>query len=464
MLALLKTKPADTVLINTYNELNWETFEISLFDTAIYFVDKALELENNILKKEKPGSQLYKRVTEYKAVSLMYRAGTNLSLSNFPEALSDNRLALDVFKQLGDKEGVANSLFGIGGVYKNMGYYPEALQNHFAALKIRDSLNDKRSIAASYNNIGSIYKALKNYDKSLEYMLRSLQIKKETGDRKGMGNSYNNIANIYAIRKDFDAALKNHLIALQIRTEASDKRGIGVSNENLGNLYAEKGELERSIEYFTTALKIYKEINDRSGISTVLISFCDVYMRMNKLDDAEKNGLEGLLIAREIGELDNVRLAFENLSETLNKKGDFKKALHYYKNFIMVRDSLMNEENTKKSVQSEMQYEFDKKEAATKAEQEKKDTIAAADKRRQKIILWATSGFGLLILLFSLFAWRSFLQKKKANYRITRQKEVIEEKQKEILDSLFYARRIQRSLLPNLRYIERVLLKLKKEI
>ena len=35
------------------------------------------------------------------------------------------------------------------------------------------------------------------------------------------------------------------------------------------------------------------------------------------------------------------------------------------------------------------------------------------------------------------------------------------EKQKEILDSIYYARRIQRSLLPNEKYVERVLLKIK---
>ncbi len=71
------------------------------------------------------------------------------------------------------------------------------------------------------------------------------------------------------------------------------------------------------------------------------------------------------------------------------------------------------------------------------------------------MIIWSVCGILLLVLAFALFAYRSYLQKQKANIEITKQKHVIEEKQKEILDSIYYARRIQRSLLPNEKYIAR---------
>ena len=43
-------------------------------------------------------------------------------------------------------------------------------------------------------------------------------------------------------------------------------------------------------------------------------------------------------------------------------------------------------------------------------------------------------------------------------------KELIEEKQKEIIDSIYYARRIQRALLTSEKYIERNLNKLIKKL
>jgi hypothetical protein len=103
----------------------------------------------------------------------------------------------------------------------------------------------------------------------------------------------------------------------------------------------------------------------------------------------------------------------------------------------------------------EMNYEFDKKEEAARLDREKKEAIAAADKKRQNIILMSISGIGILILGFAIFAYRSYLQKQRANVEITKQKHLIEEKQKEILDSIHYAKRIQKSLLTSERYIRR---------
>jgi hypothetical protein len=112
-------------------------------------------------------------------------------------------------------------------------------------------------------------------------------------------------------------------------------------------------------------------------------------------------------------------------------------------------------------VQVEMQYEFSKKEAQAKADQEKKDALTLAEKKKQNILLYSVSSFGLLLLGFALFVYRSYLQKQKANIEITKQKELIEEKQKEILDSITYARRIQRSLLPSEKYVEKNLMRLR---
>ena len=60
----------------------------------------------------------------------------------------------------------------------------------------------------------------------------------------------------------------------------------------------------------------------------------------------------------------------------------------------------------------------------------------------------------MAVIIFAFFVFRSL--------KITRrQKSIIEEKQKEILDSIHYAKRIQQSLLPTTKYIENNIQKLK---
>jgi hypothetical protein len=155
--------------------------------------------------------------------------------------------------------------------------------------------------------------------------------------------------------------------------------------------------------------------------------------------------------------------ANQGLHDNAFETKDFKNAFNYYKQYIALKDTLKNEENIKKITKASMEYEFAKKEAATKLEQEKKEAIAAAESKKQKVIIFSVCGILILVVLFGIYAFRSFLQKKKINIEISRQKQIIEEKQKEIVDSIYYARRIQNALITNERYIDKSLTRLGSE-
>ena len=71
---------------------------------------------------------------------------------------------------------------------------------------------------------------------------------------------------------------------------------------------------------------------------------------------------------------------YKDLAMIDSIQADFKSALKNYKLYVIYRDSLFNEENMKKQTQTEMQFQFDKKESDTKAEQDKKDVITKEEK------------------------------------------------------------------------------------
>ena len=159
-----------------------------------------------------------------------------------------------------------------------------------------------------------------------------------------------------------------------------------------------------------------------------------------------------------------MRDAYNNLSALDSATGNYKSALNNYKYYILYRDSLINEENTKKTVQQTMQYEFDKKESETKAEQDKRDVIANEEKQKQKIVIASVSLGLVLVLILAIVILRSLRQNQKKNKIITEQKEIVEkqkelveEKQKEILDSIRYAKRIQTALITSEKYISKSL-------
>nr|MBA3971551.1 SpoIIE family protein phosphatase [Bacteroidota bacterium] len=148
------------------------------------------------------------------------------------------------------------------------------------------------------------------------------------------------------------------------------------------------------------------------------------------------------LLCDSIGSLDDSKFIEEELSKLYEQTHQPVKALEHYKKYIAIRDSLFNEENTKKSVRTEMTFAFEKKEALTKIEQEKKDALAIEKLKQQRLQRnYFIFGF-VLVLLLTLFIFRSYHQKRQANI-------IIATKNKEITDSITYARRIQQAMLPN---------------
>ena len=90
--------------------------------------------------------------------------------------------------------------------------------------------------------------------------------------------------------------------------------------------------------------------------------------------------------------------------------------------------------------------------------------------RKGKVIMWLAGAVIVVVLVFFDYMWRSRQKQKEANRLLSQknreieaQKKVVEEHQKEILDSIHYASRIQRALITSERYIDKSLRKLIRE-
>ena len=104
------------------------------------------------------------------------------------------------------------------------------------------------------------------------------------------------------------------------------------------------------------------------------------------LDSAEKDLLQALAISDSIGAM-NIHKDHQNkLSDLYEQTGDYRKALEHYKKATALKDTLFTQEKNKEITRKEMNYEFDKKETAAKAEQDKKDVVAQQKLQKQKII------------------------------------------------------------------------------
>ncbi len=195
----------------------------------------------------------------------------------------------------------------------------------------------------------------------------------------------------------------------------------------------------------------------------------EIYLQLKNYPKAIKYSELSFKFAEESGSKRDMKWALLNLSDTYNAAGDAGKALSYYKQASVLKDSILNEESTKQINELQTLYETEKKESQIKLLSKDK-VINEKEIQRQKIIRNAILAGAILFLLLLIVIFKRYREKKKANTilgeknkTIEMQKQVVEEKQKEILDSIKYAKRIQMALLPSEKYIARILSRDKKD-
>jgi serine phosphatase RsbU (regulator of sigma subunit) len=382
-------------------------------------------------------------------------------------ALANATSAKTLAEKLGYNTGLAGALKNGAIIYWYQGNYPLALDYDFKALDINKKLNNKKGIASCLGNIGIIYDEQGSYDKAMDYYNQSLSIYQSIGEKNGIAGVVNAIGVVYREQKNYAKAREYYEKAMTIDSELGNKDGIARILGNIGNIYSDENNEKKAVEFGLKALAIYRETGNRNGIALNLGNIGDSYYKQKSFITAKSYLDSALAISKEIGNVEVIRDVYGALSLLDSAKNDFNAALKDYKEYIIYRDSLINDANTKKTVQTEMNFEFSQKQAAEKAEQDKKDAIAEQDRNKQKVIRNSFIAGFILMIALAFFIFRGLQQKQKANLIITRQKEeveqqkqlveqqktIVEEKNKDITDSIHYASRIQRALLTTDEYI-----------
>ena len=372
-----------------------------------------------------------------------------------------------------DSTLLATTYSNLAYVYDIQGDMKGSVKLYFKAIKIQEAMMYRKGLAISYNNVGVLYNTQKEYGTALKYYKKAEKLRLKIKDIDGLGNTYNNIATIYNEYDSLDLALDYYKKSLKYREQIKDNVGLANVYNNIGTLYMDKGEEEKALEYFTKAQTIVKQINNELMYLSTNFNLSSLYENKNNLDEAKKLSLDGLDIAKQKGIPLYINKFSKSLYSIYEKKQNYKNALIMYKLHIKMRDSLKNEENTKELVQQQAKYEYEKQKAIDDAEHEKQIAIEQEASEKQTIITYATTGGLGLVGIFLLVVFnRLKVTRKQKNIieeqkqEVEQQKQVVElahseleEKNKEITDSIQYAKRIQNAILPPAKVVKEYLTK-----
>ncbi|HEY1038236.1 MAG TPA: tetratricopeptide repeat protein [Bacteroidia bacterium] len=374
--------------------------------------------------------------------------------------------AVSISEELGEKSQLSIALQNAGFVYRNLGNIPKAIEYSHKSLTICREIGDKNGESSVLNNLAMIYNDQGDHKKALETYFTCISIYEKGDDKTMLATFYLNIGSQYDILKDYKKSLEYTGKSLEIYEQYKDKSGIIIATHNIANVYSKMGDLPSAIKYLEYSLQLNKGFGSKTYEQMSLDKLGKIYFAKGDHKKARRYAENSMRIANELGYPENIKNAAYLMFEISEKEGNYKDALKYFGLYVGMRDSIANQENKKASIHQQFRFEYEKKEteikAASKAEKERIEAIAKKEKEKQQLIIF---GIGLVLLLVATFAFLIFnrfklTQKQKKIIEIKEQetreqKHLVEEKNKEITDSISYAKRLQEAILPPQTYIDK---------
>jgi tetratricopeptide (TPR) repeat protein len=308
--------------------------------------------------------------------------------------------ALSISEELHWVKGLAISWRQKGNAYYYFSDDLNAMDCYIKALNIGQPLGNRELDASLINNLANIYSDEKHYDKALDYYRQFMDVARELKSEKRVVIALVNMGTVYTELGQLDKAIESGRQALDISRREGIDYFVPIILNNLGVAYNKKEEADSALDYFRQSIAMADRSGNNDAKASSLEEIGKVYLARGDYSNTEKYALQSLAIARQLQSAEWQSGAWESLYTVYEKRAEYAKALNAYKQYIVFRDSISNDEKRSAMSKKEMQFDFERKEAATKADNDRKAAIAQAEISRQGLIRKGMVG-GVMVLLLA---------------------------------------------------------------
>lgn len=471
----------DTMRVFQYTELGWYMFDFDI-DKAEVYQQKALQLSKRIghdngicdalnlkgivqrIKGNYASAIQTFTELEKRRISLgqdrrligVYGNLANVYLDKGDRILAINNVekAIAIAKRFNDFKNQVTLLTNLGIMYQEQGLANKAADCFLEGISINKKVRDVDLEISLNVNIGVLYFSQNFFEKSIETSLYALSLIKKSPNIRNEATLLNNLMSCYIIENQITKATFHLKRMKKIAYELADSSLIFNAFKLEASCLIHLNQPEVALKTLNSALKYIDTLNDSNDFFEYEMKVSLANLKLKQYKKALIHGkiALNLAISRKLKH-DVFSAAYANLYDVFIAMGDFKNANFYLnkkfdaieKNRITTTESQIATLNALNHLDIKMRdIELLKK------QKEKMDL----ENQQKNIALAGGTIAGVLLLGLLVMSFRANRSKRKANLmlfqqneEISNQKEIIEVKQKEIVDSIHYAKRIQNALL-----------------
>lgn len=480
-------KTKDSVKMELMIDLAWE-YSFYDFRQAINICDEAIQQSKEINYESGIATALSIKGNSYRAMAI------------YDSAYYFLNQALAIRQKQNRPNKIAAVMQNLANVYYQEGKTAEAITRYKEAIRISEAAGDNQAVLVATTNLASVYRTIRLTKKALECLNKAFELNKVLKNEEQESFLYGTLATIHSDLGNIDEAIKYGHIALELTKERKDLQNEAAIKNNLGMYYRSKNDLKQAFQYYQESIDLYSQIGDSSGMSSIFNNLANVCLANGQYELAIGSSQKALRLATQFGDTTLMYNSLLTLMDVNTKKHDFKKAMAYgeqakplilaygvmqdlkgmYDSFaelalasgdykaasdhlikiIAYTDSINSENNAQLVSNLGVEMELNSKENEIEI-LNKNAQIKEIELDRQKNLRWFFVGIAFLFAIIGVLILFSYRRIKKANIiindqkhnlevqnvEISKQKELVEEKQKEIIDSINYAKRIQTAVL-----------------
>lgn len=273
------------------------------------------------------------------------------------------------------KKGLANVKVVQSMIASRKPDFPTALSFAHEALKIALTTNAPPFIIYCYMQLGGLQlksasgNDAANFDKAIGYFSQALALALQTNNKKMVSITYQNIALAYLDINKPQKALDVLYKSRKMLPYNTDLINEGYTLNLIGRTLNELKQYDKALVYLKQGEDIAEKVNSSRLKVIIYYNLGTTYISLNRLDKAESYFFKSYQLTRKENKIKALP-DLEKLAEISELRKDYKKALMYNKQFIVLKDSLTKTENDKAFLDLEKKYETSQKEAKIKALQQ----------------------------------------------------------------------------------------------
>ncbi len=396
-----------------------------------------------------------------------YNICQNYELSSADSVLKYADLQLKLATKINYPTQIIRAHIYFGIAYVRLFKFNNALTHYLKARELVEKRNTGE-LSPLLGQIGYIYLRLNRKSEAYKYFKQQQSISILEKNYEGYLNCVVNLADYYNTNNSLDSSINLLQQGLKIARKYKFRSNEVVIIDNIANAYYAKAidSDDRSYfklveQYADSALTLHFEDKDSSAIFYIYGLLGALNKDLKNYKKSEDYYNQYVSYSQRTKDIVNLKIAIDEMSLLFADQGKFNKAYQYRLMYDSINRLYMDEEAHRQVSELNTKYETEKKEEQN-ALLIKKDELSTKTINQQKTINAFIIISLVVSILFGIFMFRIYRQKKNAHILISKQKEeveqkqveiefqkgVIEEKQTEIVDSINYAKRIQYALLP----------------